>query len=217
MSAPPGHRQLHDRLLAAYGPQHWWPADGPFEVMVGAVLTQNTNWGNVERAIQRLKVAEALDPMVLLAGAPEQVAEWIRPAGTFRVKAARLRNLCRWLADGGGYQALTACHTAALRAGLLAINGVGPETADSILLYAFQRPVFVIDAYTRRILARLGYIAGGEGYEALRAQVEEAMPADPAMLGEYHALLVRHAKEACRVRPRCDACCLREACPRCGL
>lgn len=206
---------VFERLSARYGAQRWWPADSPFEVMVGAVLTQNTAWVNVERAIANLREQDALDPETILAAAPERLAEWIRPSGYFNVKARRLQNYCRWYLAQGGYARLRRRETAALRRGLLSVSGVGPETADDILLYAFQRPVFVVDAYTRRIFTRLGLLPEGLDYEGVRAHFEAALAAaeDPVRLfNEYHALIVQHGKDFCRPRPRCEGCCLRRAC-----
>ena len=205
---------VYARLLAAYGAQGWWPAETPFEVMVGAVLTQNTTWIQVERVIERLRAADLLRPAPLLDLPVETLAEHIRPAGYPRIKARRLQALCAWLIASGDLAGLTDRSTHALRADLLAVHGVGPETADSILLYALGRPVFVIDAYTRRILSRLGLITGKEPYETLRRLVESGFQTDDPTLdyNELHALLVRHAKTACRVRPLCAACCLRADC-----
>lgn len=200
-------------LLQVYGPQGWWPGDHPFEVMVGAILTQNTAWKNVERAIAALKANEPLAPESLLAMPAERLAARIRPVGYFNLKAARLHAYCSWYLIAGGYQRLQRMPTAALRAALLSVRGVGPETADDILLYAFSRPVFVIDAYTRRILTRLGYASGTESYEELRRAVEAVIGTDTAALGELHALLVAHGKERCRPRPRCDRCPLSATCP----
>lgn len=208
--------ELYERLHAAYGPQHWWPGETPFEVMVGAILTQNTAWTNVEKAIARLKFAGALEPERLLAAPVTRVAEWIRPSGYFNVKAERLRNFCRWYVAAGGFEALVAEDTAPLRRRLLSVNGVGPETADDILLYAFERPVFVIDAYTRRILSRLALVAGDEHYERLRAFCEQALAGVPqpvVTFNEYHALIVLHGKDFCRKRPLCSRCVLRAHCP----
>jgi endonuclease-3 related protein len=204
---------LYDLLLSNYGPQHWWPGDGPFEVLVGAVLTQNTAWRNVERALEELRAAGVLTPEAIAAAPLDQLAVWIRPAGTHNIKAARLGGLCRWFLDAGGFDALSGLPLPQLRQALLSVKGVGPETADDILLYAFGQPVFVIDAYTRRILARLGLARGDEGYESLRRSVESSLPADPGLFGEYHALLVAHAKAVCRPRPLCGECCLCFRCP----
>ncbi len=228
----PGHTSfltIFDRLLSAHGPQHWWPGETAFEVMVGAVLTQNTAWWNVVRAIAALKENAALDPQRLLTEAPSTVAGWIRPAGYFNVKAKRLRNFCHWYLGEGGYDALARRDTAALRHGLLSVNGIGPETADDILLYAFNRPVFVIDAYTRRLFSRLGMCAADVGYESLRAATEQGITHELArargagraawkrncvpLYNEYHALIVTHAKRSCRIRPLCQDCCLSAVCP----
>lgn len=212
VAEPAGHHlpAVFHHLYACHGPQHWWPGQTPFEVMVGAVLTQNTAWSNVEKAIANLGANACLDPARIVA-APE-LAEWLRPSGYFNVKAERLRAYCRWYLEQGGYDALARLPTDELRRRLLAVRGVGPETADDILLYAFARPVFVIDTYTRRLFARLGYISGDEGYEVLRGWFETALAgaaADPvALFNEYHALIVMHAKDYCRKRPACTGCVL---------
>jgi endonuclease-3 related protein len=206
-------QRVYERLLAAYGPQHWWPGDSPFEVMVGAVLTQNTAWRNVERAIANLKAAAALTPSAVAAMPPADLAALIRPAGYFNVKAQRLQAFCRFLLEAGGEDALAALPTDALRHALLAVHGVGPETADDILLYAFARPVFVIDAYTRRLLRRLGMAGGDEDYEVLRRGIERALGPQAPLFNELHALIVHHAKVACGSKPRCTGCCLRRICP----
>lgn len=199
-------------LLRAHGPQQWWPGDTPFEIMVGAVLTQNTAWTNVEKAIANLKAANALTPEAIVAAHPRTLARWLKPSGYFNVKARRLRAFCRWLIANGDVAALTQWDTARLRAALLDVHGVGPETADDILLYAFARPVFVIDAYTRRIFARLGLISGDEDYETLRALFETTLATDVALFNEYHALIVMQGKDICRPRPRCETCCLVKQC-----
>lgn len=206
--------RLYTQLLATYGPQSWWPAESPFEVMVGAILTQNTTWVQVARVIERLRDEALLAPTALLELSVEALAERIRPAGYPNVKARRLQALCQWLVRSGGLPALADRPTDTLRADLLAVHGVGPETADSILLYALERPVFVIDAYTRRILSRFGHIDGRESYETLRRKVESSLQtADPvADYNELHALIVQHGKTACRPRPRCEACILRTDC-----
>jgi endonuclease-3 related protein len=201
------------RLLGAYGARHWWPGDDPFEIMVGAVLTQNTAWSNVERAIANLKAAQALDPAVIAEAPAARLAEWIRPSGYFNVKARRLQAFCRWYRDQGGLRRLRTLDTGALRRAVLSVHGVGPETADDIVLYAFERPVFVIDAYTRRVFSRLGWITGKEAYEALRRGFEGGLGPDTVLYNEYHALIVHHGKEVCRTRPRCGQCPLRGMCP----
>lgn len=187
--------ELYDRLLDAYGPQHWWPAESAFEVIVGAVLTQNTSWKNVEKAIARLKATGNLDLDHIVALSQDDLAGLIRSSGFFNVKAKRLKNLCGWLQSQGGLDELAGWRTGKLRQSLLEINGIGPETADDILLYAFQRPVFVIDSYTRRLLGKLGLIQGTEDYETLRQMFESCLPPDHRLYNEYHALIVRHAKE----------------------
>jgi len=205
-------RRVLDHLLEAYGPQGWWPGETPFEVAVGAVLTQNTAWSNVERAIARLREAGLLDPRAIVAAPHDRLAACVRPAGYFNVKAERLRALCAFWLEAGGEAGLAAMETGTLRHALLGVHGVGPETADDILLYAFGRPVFVIDAYTRRLFGRLGLGGADQGYETLRAGVERALGADARVFNELHALIVCHAKEACRKRPACLACCLRGLC-----
>ncbi len=204
--------EVYRRLYAANGKQHWWPGDSRFEIMVGAVLTQNTSWSNVERAIANLKRARALTPESIVRAPQQRLAAWLKPSGYFNIKARRLKSLCRWLIAQGGVRALARQSTDTLRHALRAVHGIGPETADDILLYAFDRPVFVIDAYTRRIFARLGLIRGDEGYETLRNLFESSLPLDARLFNEYHALIVRHGKDICRKRPRCTACCLAGSC-----
>ena len=211
-----GPRAVFDLLHAAYGPQQWWPADGPFEVMVGAILTQNTAWTNVERAIANLKEHRSLDPSRILSTPHARLAEWLRPSGYFNIKATRLRNFCHWYLAQGGLEALARLETAELRRQLLTVNGVGPETADDMVLYAFGRPVFVIDAYTRRLFRRLGLIDGDEKYETLRHYFEQALGTSEGsvrLFEEYHALIVEHAKTTCRKRPDCVRCGLASHCP----
>lgn len=209
--------EAYRRLDDAWGPQHWWPGESRLEIMVGAVLTQNTAWSNVERAVASLKAAGALSIEALLALSLDELAALIRPAGYFNVKARRLRALLEWVSAAGGEEALAQWSDDALRAGLLGVRGVGPETADDILLYAFERPVFVIDAYTRRILGRLGLVDPGTGYEHLRAAIEAELPPDVPLYNQFHALLVAHGKAVCRPRPRCADCVLRDGCPAATL
>lgn len=200
---------IYRQLLGRYEAQHWWPGETPFEVMVGAVLTQNTAWSNVEKAIDNLKGLDALNLESLLTMPPDSLAAQIRPAGYFNVKTKRLLNLCRFLQQNPGLEVLD---TDELRARLLSIHGIGPETADDILLYAFDRPVFVIDAYTRRLFGRLGLIVHDCGYESLRAGFEAALQNDSSLFSEYHALIVVHAKVHCRTKPVCVSCPLSEQC-----
>ncbi len=177
--------------------------------MTGAILTQNTAWTSVEKAVRALRSARALSPRGLLALAPARLEPAVRPAGYFRQKARRLRILARWYRDEWGSRVPPASvSTAALRSSLLGLEGVGPETADSILLYAFGRPVFVVDAYTRRIISRLGLTPQQETYAAFQALFMSQLPHDESLFNEYHALLVQHGKTACRKTPLCQGCCL---------
>jgi len=204
--------QVYKKLLKQYGRQHWWPADSPFEVMVGAILVQNTAWANVERAIANLKSHACLAPEAILKVPTIDLAEWIKPSGYFNIKAQRLRNYCQWYVDAGELSGLSPFDTSKLRKKLLTVNGVGPETADDILLYAFERPVFVIDAYTRRIFSRLALLENDVGYEVLRNRFETNLKSDVGLFNEYHALIVCHAKNACKQRPACTGCCLADGC-----
>ncbi len=198
--------ELYNRLSNAYGTQYWWPAETPFEIMVGAILTQNTAWKNVEKAIQNLKQADALNTHSIIALADNKLAELIYPSGYFNVKSQRLKNYTKWFVDAGRFKGLQQLSNLDLRQRLLEVNGIGPETADDILLYAFERPVFVIDTYTRRILKALGLINGDEPYEQLRQGFESALMPNVALYNEYHALIVRHAKEKCSGEPSCLHC-----------
>lgn len=203
---------LYQGMLDAYGPQQWWPADSAFEVAVGAILTQNTNWTNVERAIDNLRVADVLSLDAVLQLPESDLAELIRPSGYYNIKARRLRALCEFLNETGGLDGLARRPVSEAREALLSVKGVGPETADDILLYAMDLPVFVIDSYTRRLLSRHGLASGDEGYEALREGFESVLPADVVLFKQYHALIVQHAKAACRKRPECEGCCLQSLC-----
>lgn len=200
--------QIYRHLYRAFGPQGWWPADTPFEVAVGAILTQNTNWRNVTSAITRLKAAGLLTPAALQAVPEAALAELIRPAGYYRIKARRLKNLAAFLCQnyGGSLTALAAVDYLRVRKELLRLKGIGPETADSILLYALHQPVFVVDAYTHRILSRHGLAPETCSYEELQALFHAALPPEVPLFQEYHALLVHLGKTCCRPRPRCQAC-----------
>jgi endonuclease III related protein len=202
--------EIFNLLLARYGHRHWWPAETPFEVCVGAILTQNTNWGNVEKAIANLKGEGLLSPRGLRDVPAEKLADVIRPAGYFNVKSTRLKGFISWLfgSYGGSVKRMSGAQWPELREELLTVKGIGPETADSILLYACAKPTFVVDAYTRRLFAALGLISGREGYEEIRALFMENLPQDVVLFNEYHALIVQHAKEHCRKRPRCAGCAL---------
>lgn len=196
-------------MYEALGPQKWWPGESPVEIIVGAILTQNTNWGNVERAIANLKAAGLLDWSALHRIDASRLAELIRPAGYFNVKARRLKNFVDWLwrRYEGDLSRLAVIDQGRLREELLTINGVGPETADSILLYALDRPSFVVDAYTARIMRRHGMTFSG--YDELQAIFEDHLPREPALFNEYHALIVAVGKDFCRPKARCETCPLR--------
>ena len=206
-------------LLAKLGPQQWWPGDSAWEVMIGAVLVQNTNWKNVERAIDNLCEADLFDPHRLLAVPPEELAELIRPAGYYRLKTKRLRSLLEFVVDQyeGSLVALRAVDMHTLREQLLGVPGIGPETADSILLYALEQPALVIDTYTHRIFARHGWIDYAMDYHQLQEHLESELPVDVALYNELHALLVNVGHNFCRRRPKCDACPLRDMLPTSGM
>jgi len=210
------HRQIkevYDRLFAAYGPQHWWPAEESFEVMLGAILTQSAAWRNAAKAIANLKAAGALSPAAIRNLPLSELARIIRPCGYFNAKALKLKALVGWF---GGYSDdfnnLSVIDTAILRRELLGVHGIGPETADSILLYAAGKPVFVIDAYTRRITSRIGFSVEKESYDGYQRLFTANLAADARLYNEYHALLVKLAKEACRKKPLCPGCCLNDLC-----
>ncbi len=208
---------IYERLFACYGPQYWWPAEGPFEVIVGAILTQAAAWGNVEKAITNLKAAGALSPAAFRRLPLTELAVLIRPIGYFNAKALKLKAFAIWLGDNcaddlGGLFAGATTH---LREQLLGIHGIGQETADSIILYAAGKPSFVIDAYTRRIVSRIGLSAANNSYGGYQALFMEHLPVDAGLYNEYHALLVRLAKDVCRRHPSCERCCLNEICRFC--
>lgn len=205
-------RIVYAMLREAHGPQRWWPAETRFEVMIGAILTQNTAWSNVERALTRLRDACALEAEPILALSETALAEAVRPSGYFNVKARRLRGFCAAYVAAGGEAALERLPTPELRTWLLGISGIGPETADDILLYAFERPVFVVDAYTRRLFERLGLLSGTPRYEQIRAAFERALAPDVPTFKEYHALIVAQGKAICQVSPRCGQCALAARC-----
>ena len=207
-------RDVYERLVERYGPRGWWPADGPFEVIVGAILTQRTAWTNVEKALANLKQAGALSPAAMRALSVAELAELIRPSGFYRSKARKLLAFLGRLDAGfeGDLERLLAAPREELRRALLATHGIGAETADVILVYAARQPFFVVDAYTRRTFSRLGFRPGRDTYDAWQRLFEESLPRDAALFGEYHALIVEHAKDACRAEPLCDRCALAEVC-----
>ncbi len=200
--------EIYQLLFEHFGPQHWWPGETRFEIITGAILTQNTNWANVEKAIKNLKSADLLVPEKLYRIDLSRLAELIRPAGYYNIKAKRLKNFTNWLFEnyGGELANLENVDTGRLRAELLSIKGVGRETADSILLYALDRPVFVVDAYTARIAFRHGLIEPQADYEQLRELFQSNLHQDSKLFNEYHALLVRLGKEFCRPKAKCPDC-----------
>ena len=211
-------QDVYERLFAAYGPQHWWPGDSPFEVIVGAMLTQNTSWKNVERAIDNLKQADVLDATRMHEMPTEELAELIRPAGYYRIKTARLKNLLALIANlhDGRVENLLATSKTELREQLLAVNGIGPETADAIVLYASQQPIFVVDTYTARVLTRHGWINEEADYHQIQEYFHLELPENVDLFNEYHALLVKVGKQHCGRKPECEECPLCELLPSGG-
>lgn len=207
--------EIYDRLHATYGPQQWWPGETPFEVLVGAVLVQNTAWKNVERAIANLREQGLMTPQKLYDLAPDELAELIRPAGYFRLKAQRLRNLLKLIVEkyDGSLETLFDQDVESLRQELLTVKGIGPETADSIVLYAAGLPSFVVDTYTHRVLSRHGWIEPEADYHQIKEHFESQLAVDVPLYNEYHALLVRVGHHHCRKTPNCEGCPLEEFLP----
>ena len=199
---------IYQRLFDHYGNRHWWPADTPFEVVIGAILTQNTNWNNVEKAMTNLRQADALSSDAVLKLEREKLEQLIRPSGFFRQKAERLQLFCHYLQEHhqGSLDHLLDQELNLVRNELLRLKGIGPETADSILLYAGQRASFVVDAYTHRLFQRLGILAGTEKYAFVRDLFMSTLPEDIQLYNEYHALIVIHCKDFCRKKPLCHNC-----------
>ncbi len=212
-------QEVYHKLLDALGPQHWWPGESPWEVMIGAVLVQNTAWKNVERAIANLRKADLVDPRRLLALPAEELAELVRPAGYFRLKTKRLRGLMQFVVRhyDGSLDALRTADWRQLREKLLGVDGIGPETADSILLYALEHPALVVDTYTKRVFARHGWIGYDADYHQLQEHLESELPVDAAIYNELHALLVNVGHHYCRRQPKCDNCPLRDLLPESGI
>ena len=202
------------RLLDHHGPLQWWPAETPFEVCVGAILTQNTAWTNVERAIGALKSADLLSPEGLHTIETHNLAALIRPAGYYNVKSRRLKEFVSWLFvhHNGSLERMFTAEWRELREELLKVRGIGPETCDSIMLYAGHKPTFVVDAYTLRLFHRLGLLPEKAGYEQTRALFMGNLPADVPLFNEYHALIVEQCKRFCRSKPRCSGCPLARRC-----
>lgn len=206
---------IYQRLYDAYGPRHWWPAESKIEVILGAILTQAVAWTSVERALGNLKAADCLSPQALRDIPEEELAVYLRPSGYFNAKAKKVKAFIHhlWLHYGGDLERMLARDGDELRQELLSIHGIGEETADDILLYAGGKPSFVVDAYTRRVIGRLGLSPPSDSYQGYQQLFHEALPRDVALLNEYHALLDHHAKETCRKEPRCAGCCLLDICP----
>jgi endonuclease-3 related protein len=200
--------KLYDTLYAAFGPQRWWPGETPFEVAVGAVLTQNINWGNVEKAINNLKKAGALDPFKMYKMSETRLSRLIKPTGYFNVKAKRLKALIFFIVENyaGSMEEMKKEDTALLREKLLAVKGIGEETADSILLYALEKPVFVIDAYTKRVLSRHNIMGADEPYSNFQKKFHRTIKKETALYNEYHALFVKLGKDYCKPKPACGEC-----------
>jgi endonuclease-3 related protein len=210
--------EIYQRLSARFGPQHWWPHSrgGAFEIIVGAILTQNTAWTNVEKALANLRRARRLTPTALHRAPTARLARLIRPSGYFNLKAKKLKAFTRSLfaKHRGRLAHLFSRDPSRLREELLAIYGIGAETADSIILYAAHQPIFVVDAYTRRIFARLGLTRADASYDELQSLFMRNLPRDEPLFNEYHALVVALGKNICQKRaPRCGECPLQEICP----
>jgi endonuclease III related protein len=209
--------EIYERLLDCYGPQHWWPGEEPFEVIIGAILTQSAAWTNVEKGIANLKKAKALTPRALRKLTQTELAVLIHSCGYYNAKAVKLKAFAQWFGErfDDNMEKMFAVETGALREELLSVHGIGEETADSILLYAGNKPVFVIDAYTRRIIDRLGLQPAGHKYSDYQKLFMEHLPHNPQMFNEYHALLVALGKNQClKSNPRCEGCCLGETCTK---
>lgn len=202
-------QRVYNRLFAHYGPQNWWPGETALETMVGAVLTQNTNWGNVEKAIANLRAARQLSFAALCNLEVDELAEYIRPSGYYNVKARRLKNLFQMIGNEyeGEVQLLLEDSLEGARENLLRVKGVGPETADSILLYAAEKPIFVVDTYTHRVFSRHEIVAEESDYYSLQQEFMDSLPEEVSLFNEYHALIVAVAKEFCKKgKPRCKEC-----------
>ena len=200
--------EIYKRLLERYSKQDWWPSESRFEVIVGAILTQNTNWRNVEKAIENLKNANILTAEKMYQCDSQTLAELIRPSGYYNIKTKRIKNFLKWLFENydGEIEALEPLETSYLKEELLSINGIGNETADSILLYGLEKPTFIVDSYTARMLGRHGLIDSYCGYDDIKELFEGNLDKDAKLYNEYHALIVTLGKEHCKKRPICDGC-----------
>jgi endonuclease-3 related protein len=211
--------RVYERLAARFGPAGWWPGETPFEICLGAILTQNTSWANAARALEVLRAQGRLSYPRLRSLPVSRLARLIRSSGTFNVKARRIAAFLSFLGSefGGSVEAMRDAEPSELRGKLLAVHGIGRETADSIALYAAGRPLFVVDAYTRRVFARLGLLRGGEAYDDVQRVFMKRLPKDAALFNDYHAQIVRLGKDVCRPRPRCGECPLEDLCPQRGV
>ncbi len=204
---------IYQKLYSLFGSQHWWPADTRFEVIIGAILTQNTNWLNVEKAIANLKKHKLLQPHKLYKLSHKRLASLIRSAGYYNIKAKRLKSFLKFFMKyyNGNVKKMSGIDIPSLRQQLLSVKGIGPETADSILLYALDMPIFVVDAYTKRILSRHRFIGEGAGYDEIQNLFMQNLKSGVKLFNEYHALLVKLGKEFClKNKPRCKICPLKE-------
>jgi len=209
-------KEYLDALLAHYGPPKWWPAETPFEVMVGAILTQNTAWKNVEKALHNLKTYGLLDARKIHELDQDTLALAIKPAGTYNLKAARLKGFVAWFLEryDGDLEKMKQVPIHRLREELLEVKGVGPETADAILLYALEMPSFVVDTYSHRVLTRHELALDEATYDDLKEYFEKNLPRDAKLYNDFHALIVSVGKEFCRPKARCEACPLKKFLPR---
>ncbi len=212
-------QKVFDQLLDSFGPQHWWPGNSPLEVMVGAVLVQSTNWKNVEQALENLHASDAMDAARILALDEQELQQLLRPAGYYRRKTRRLRSLMQFFVEhyAGSIELMRRAKHFELRKQLLAVHGIGPETADAILLYALDKPAMVVDTYTHRVFARHGWVDFDADYHQLQAHLVSELPEDVSTYNELHALLVQVGKSYCRKVPRCEACPLVDMLPEGGV
>jgi endonuclease-3 related protein len=206
-------KNIYQTLLKHYGPQHWWPGDTPFEVMVGAILTQRTSWRNVEQAIKNLKKAGLMTADSIAGSSVDKIRSLVRPSGFYNVKAERLFSLARYLNENyDSPEDIFKNDIQDVREELLGLRGIGKETADSMILYAGNNPIFVVDAYTKRMCERLDIPVKSLDYDDLQSYFQEAMPKDANIYKEFHALIVIHGKEMCKTRPVCKGCPLQSIC-----
>ncbi len=203
---------IYSRLFNAFGPQHWWPGETPFEIMIGAILTQNTNWKNVEKAIKNLKEAGVFSPSAMLEIHPQRLATLIKSSGYFNQKAKKLKNFLKFFKEEYGFsiERMKEEKLERLREKLLSVKGIGKETADSILLYALEKPIFVVDAYTYRVLSRHNIIPEDANYDEIQELFMNNLEHDVQLFNEYHALFVKVGKDYCKRKPLCDTCPLKE-------